>query len=345
VTGGVLGVDLDVYVAAHRAEWQRLELLVIRAGRPRNMAPGELDELVDLYQRAATHLSVIRTRSPDPVLVDSLSSLVTRARAATTGAGRLNAAGVRRFLTVDFASALYVRRWWILAVAAGCLLISLGIGVWIANDPKVAQALVPANRVRMLCDSEFANYYRSHPAGSFAAQVWTNNALVAAAAISFGAIFGIPTAYVLVANAVNVGVDGGYLATCGKTGQFWTLILPHGMLELTAVFIAGATGLRMGWKIIDPGPRRRTEALAQEGRAAAAIAVGLVLVLAVSGIIEAFVTPSGLPPWARLTIGALAEIGMLTVIVRLGRRGRDLGATGDLSGLDEVDLAPVSAPT
>jgi uncharacterized membrane protein SpoIIM required for sporulation len=337
-------LDLDVYVAAHRAEWQRLEMLVIRAGRPRNMAPRELDELVDLYQRAATHLSVVRTRSPDPVLVDSLSSLVTRARAATTGAGRLNAAGARRFLTVDFASALYVRRWWIAGVAAGCILISLGIGVWIAHDPKVAQSLVPASRVRMLCDSEFSNYYRSHPAGSFAAQVWTNNALVAAAAISFGAALGIPTAYVLVSNAVNVGVDGGYLATCGKSGEFWTLILPHGMLELTAVFIAGATGLRMGWKIIDPGPRRRSEALAQEGRAAAAIAVGLVLVLAVSGIIEAFVTPSGLPPWARLTIGALAEIGMLTVIVRLGRRGRDFGATGDLSGLDEVDLAPVSSP-
>ncbi len=175
--------------------------------------------------------------------------------------------------------------------------------------------------------------------------MWTNNALVAAAAISFGAVFGIPTAYVLVSNAANVGVDGGYLATCGKTGEFFTLILPHGMLELTAVFIAGATGLRMGWKIIDPGPRRRAEALAQEGRAAAAIAVGLVLVLAVSGVIEAFVTPSGLPPWARLTIGALAEIGMLTVIVRLGRRARDLGATGDLAGLDEVDLAPVSAPS
>jgi uncharacterized membrane protein SpoIIM required for sporulation len=338
-------VDLDVYVGTHRAEWQRLEVLVRRAGRPRVMAPGELDELVDLYQRAATHLSVVRTRSPDPVLVDSLSGLVTRARAATTGSGRISAASVRRFLLVDFAAALYARRWWVAGVTVGCLLISLGIGVWIANDPKVAEALVPASRVRMLCDSEFANYYRSHPAGSFAAQVWTNNALVAAAAISFGGLLGIPTAYVLVSNAVNVGVDGGYLATCGKTGEFFTLILPHGMLELTAVFIAGATGLRMGWRVIDPGSRRRSEALAEEGRAAAAIAIGLVLVLAVSGLIEAFVTPSALPPWARLTIGAVAELGMLAVIVILGRRGRDLGATGDLAGLDEVDLAPVSAPT
>src|ERR1700712_2999673 len=169
-------MDLDVYVAAHRPEWQRLELLVRQASRPRSMAPGELDELVDLYQRAATQLSVIRTRSPDPVLVDALSGLVTRARAATTGTGRLSAAGAARFLRVDFAAALYERRWWIAGVTIGCLLLALGIGVWIANDPGVAHALVPASRVRMLCDSEFSDYYRSHPAGSFAAQVWTNNA-------------------------------------------------------------------------------------------------------------------------------------------------------------------------
>ena len=342
--GGARGVDLDVYVATHRPEWQRLELLLRRAGRPRSMAPAELDELVDLYQRAATHLSVIRTRSPDPVLVDSLSSLVTRARSATTGTGRLSGASVARFLTVDFAAALYARRWWIAGVTVGCLLISLGIGVWIANDPKVAHALVPAGDVRMLCDSQFANYYHSNPAGSFAAQVWTNNALISAAAITFGSLLGLPTAYVLVSNAVNVGVDGGYLATCGKSGEFWTLILPHGMLELTAVFIAGATGLRMGWRVIDPGARRRSEALAQEGRAAAAIVVGLVLVLAVSGLIEAFVTPSGLPSWARIVIGVLAETVMLSVIVWLGRRARDRGYTGDLAGFDEVDLAPVSAP-
>ncbi len=338
-------MDLDVYVAAHRPEWQRLEVLVRRASRPRAMAPAELDEMVDLYQRTATHLSVVRTRFPDPVLIDSLSSLVTRARAATTGSARITAAGVRRFLTVDFAAALYVRRWWILGVAAGFVLISFAVGAWIANDPSVAHTLVPAERVRRLCDSEFAQYYRSNPAGSFAAEVWTNNALVAAMAIAFGGLLGIPTLYVLISNAVNVGVSGGYLATCGKTDQFFTLILPHGMLELTAVFVAGAAGLRMGWRVIDPGPRKRVDALAQEGRGAGALAVGLVLVLAVSGLIEAFVTPSALPPWARLTIGAVAEVLMIAVVVVVGGRARRAGATGDLSGLDEVDLAPVAAPT
>ena len=338
-------MDLDVYVATHRAEWQRLELLVGQAAHPSTMAPGELDELVDLYQRTATHLSVIRTRSPDPVLVDSLSALVTRARSATTGSGRLSWAGIARFLTVDFTAALYERRWWILGVAVGFIAIAAGMAFWIANDAKVAHSLAPASTVRALCDTEFSNYYRDHPASAFAAQVWTNNALVAAMAIAFGGLLGIPTLLLLISNAVNVGVDGGYLASCGRTSEFFTLILPHGMLELTAVFVAGAAGLRLGWRVIDPGPRRRVEALAQEGRSAGALVIGLVVVLAVSGLLEAFVTPSGLPPWARLSIGAAAEVTMITAIVLVGRRARRTGATGDLAGLDEVDLAPVSSPT
>ena len=79
-------MDLDAYVAAHAGDWARLEALLGRASRPRRLSGAEVDELVDLYQRTATHLSLVRTRSPDPALVGRLSSLVARARSAVTGA-------------------------------------------------------------------------------------------------------------------------------------------------------------------------------------------------------------------------------------------------------------------
>src|SRR5436305_12652192 len=65
-------VDLDAYVAEHAAQWRRLEQLA----RRRRLRPAEADELIGLYQRAATHLSVIRSRSPDPALVARLSRIV-----------------------------------------------------------------------------------------------------------------------------------------------------------------------------------------------------------------------------------------------------------------------------
>ena len=84
-----------------------------------------------------------------------------------------------------------------------------------------------------------------------------------------------------------------------RTSLFFGLILPHGLLELTAVFVAAAVGLRLFWSWVEPGPRTRLQAFAAEGRTAVAIAIGLVVVLLVSGVIEGFVTPSGLP-----TVGA-----------------------------------------
>jgi uncharacterized membrane protein SpoIIM required for sporulation len=332
-----------VYVARHRAEWQRLEVLVRQAHRPRRLTGAECDELVDLYQRTATHLSVIRTRSPDPGLVDALSGLVTRARSAVAGAHHSSWRSVARYFRVTFPAAVYDRRWWVLGTALGFFVIAVALGAWIVADPSVSGALLPPESVRSLCERDFADYYSSHPAGSFAAQVWTNNVWVSATAICFGALLGIPTLLAIADNAVNVGVNGGYMTSCGQAHQFYTLILPHGMLELTAVFIAGAAGLRMGWRVLAPGPRRRVEALAEEGRAAVGIAVGLILVLGVSGMLEAFITPSGLPPAARLAIGATVEALFLAWMWIWGRAAAQRGETGDLMAGDTSALAPIAA--
>jgi hypothetical protein len=92
--------------------------------------------------------------------------------------------------------------------------------------------------------------------------------------------------------------------------------------------------------VIDPGPRTRAAAVAAEGRAAAGVALGLVVVLLVSGVIEAFVTPSGLPTWARIAIGVLAEACFLAYVIVLGARAVGAGQTGDLPDEDLADVLP-----
>ena len=114
-----------------------------------------------------------------------------------------------------------------------------------------------------------------------------------------------------------------------RTSLFFGLILPHGLLELTAVFVAAAVGLRLFWSWVEPGPRTRLQAFAAEGRTAVAIALGLVAVLLVSGTIAGFVTPSGLPTWARIGIGVAAEAGFLLYVFVTGRRAYRAGHTGD----------------
>jgi uncharacterized membrane protein SpoIIM required for sporulation len=335
-------MDLDAFVQTHRAEWARLEQLIRASRRPRRLSGADVDELVRLYQRAATQLSIVQSRSPDPVLVGRLSRLVADARSAVTGTHAATWREVTRFATVTFPVAVYrCRRWWV-PTALVSLAVAFALGWWVDTHPLVQRSLLPPAQVRALVNTQFADYYRAHPARDFAGQVWTNNVWVTAETLVGGILFGIPTIYALFSNMLNVGVIGGYLAAAGKTGLFFGLLAPHGILELTAVFVASGAGLRLGWTVVDPGPRRRADALATEGRSTITIALGLIGVLAVSGMIEAFVTPSGLPTWARIGIGVVAEAAFLGYVWTFGRRAAQAGETGDLSREERGDLAEVA---
>jgi uncharacterized membrane protein SpoIIM required for sporulation len=334
-------MDLDVFVSAHRAEWDRLDTLLHR----RRLTGAEADELIALYQRTATHLSLIQSSAPDPQLTGRLSQLVARARSTVTGTRRASWRDVARFLTHGFPAAVYrTRRWWIPTALLSTAIAAL-FGWWIGTHPEVQSAIAAPTELRQLTrpGGEYETYYSSHPAAAFAAQVWTNNARAAAMCLVLGVFLGLPVLWILFQNVLNLGIGLGLMSAAGRLDTFLGLVLPHGLLELTAVFVAAGTGLRLGWTLIDPGPRPRRTALAEEGRAAVAMAIGLALVLLVSGAIEGFVTPSGLPTWARIGIGVLAELAFLAYVYVLGGRAARAGDTGDVDEAERSATVPTAA--
>ena len=161
---------------------------------------------------------------------------------------------------------------------------------------------------------------------------------MAAQCIAFSVVLGLPIPPVLFENAANLGVIAGLMFHAGKGGILLGLLAPHGLLELTAVFLAAATGMRLGWSVISPGDRPRGQVLAEQGRSVVSVAVGLVGVLLVSGLIEALVTPSPLPTFVRVAIGILAEVAFLSYIAYFGRRAVKAGETGDID--DAPDVVP-----
>ncbi|MGP4054599.1 stage II sporulation protein M [Mycobacterium sp. 4D054] len=330
-------MDVDAFVLANRPTWERLEHLVKKR---RTLTGAEVDELVDLYQRVSTHLSIVRSASSDAVLIGKLSGLVARARAVVTGAHAPLWREFVRFWTVSFPVVVYRSwRWW---VASGVVFYAVAavIAVWVAHSPEVQASIGTPGEIEQLVNHEFANYYSEHPAGSFALQVWVNNAWVTAQCIGMSVLLGIPIPYILFQNSANLGVNAGLMFQAGKGDVFLGLITPHGLIELTAVFVAAGVGMRLGWSVISPGDRPRGQVLAEQGRAVVAVAIGLAVVLMLAGAIEGFVTPSSLPTFERVAIGVAAVVGFFGYVFHFGRKAALAGETGDIE--DVPDVVPTS---
>jgi uncharacterized membrane protein SpoIIM required for sporulation len=328
-------VDVDAFVLTHRGTWDRLDQLIKKR---RSLTGAEVDELVELYQRVSTHLSILRSASSDSLMIGRLSSLIARARSAVTGAHAPLSSAFTRFWTVSFPVVAYrTWRWW-LGTAVAFFAVVLVIAFWVAGNPEVQSAVGTPTDIDELVNHDVASYYSEHPAAAFALQIWVNNSWVSVQCIALSVVLGLPIPIVLFQNAANLGLIAGLMFQAGKGGILLGLLAPHGLLELTAVFLAGAAGMRLGWSVISPGDRPRGQVLAEQGRAVVSVAVGLAAVLLVSGLIEALVTPSPLPTFVRVGIGIIAEVAFLSYIGYFGRRGVKAGETGDID--DAPDVVP-----
>ncbi|GIJ77905.1 Uncharacterized membrane protein SpoIIM, required for sporulation [Micromonospora phaseoli] len=309
-------MDLDAYVAEHGGQWRRLDQLC----RQRRLDAAEVDELVALYQRATTQLSVLRSRSPDPALVSELSQVVLRARARLTGRSRPSWATVRRFLLVGFPGAVWRAAPWWCAVATAFTLLTFTLIAFVAENPATAAAFIGEEDAAELVESGFAGYYTEFSAPTFAFHLWTHNAWLAAKCLAAGVLI-VPVAYLLWQNVVNIGVVGGVMVSYGRADVFFGLITPHGLLELTGVFVAAGVGLRVGWAWIAPPEQlTRGQAVARAGRDGVLVALGLVMLFAVSAVIEAFVTPAPVPVPLRIAVGAAVWLAFLAYVMVLGSR-------------------------
>jgi uncharacterized membrane protein SpoIIM required for sporulation len=321
-------VDVDAFVAERAPSWRRLDELARRARRSGRMGADDVSELVSLYQRTSADLSAIRSRAPDPLVVAPLTRTLASAHLAIYGARGSAARSVVDFLRLTFPAAVWhLRR--LVAVSAVLLLVPMAaMGWWIATSDSALEASAPEEVREAVLESEFEEYYSSEPAAQFSTRVFVNNVQVAILAFASGVTLGIGTVYILVFNGLNVGLALGLFTHAGRWQQFWGLILPHGLLELSAVVVAGAAGLSLGWAVIAPGDRRRRDALAEAGRRSIGVVVGTVLAFLVAGLIEAFVTPSDLPAAARLAIGVVAWAAFVVWVVAVGRPAAAAGLTG-----------------
>lgn len=305
------------FAKAHEAEWDRLRDLTSKG----SLSGAESDEFVQLYQAAASHLATIRTHAPDPDLILTLSATVSAARSRLTQTRGSSLQGVWRALTVTMPYGFYRIRWWIHGVALAFIAIFALVVVYFAQNPDQIGLLGSPYSLEQYANEAFAAYYREYSGFDFGGMVWTNNAWIALQMIG-GGVTGIFPAWVLLTNAVAIGQAGAIMNDHDMLDIFFQLILPHGLMELTAIFVAGAAGLRLFWVLLMPGDLPRTTALAKEGKHTMSVAFGLVGVLFVSALVEGYVTPSYLAWGLKIAIGAGVLLAFWLWVYVFGRQAQ-----------------------
>ncbi len=321
-------MDIDRYLVTNRPGWGRLSQLTGQVSRrPRSLSSDEVREFLALYQRASSQLSFARGHYDNAELTAELTTLVANANAALYRRTSSPTATFRRFFTIFFPAAVWHLRKVVLVAALVTFLPTIAIGTWLGNDDVSLDALAPEATQAAYVDEQFEDYYSSAPAAEFATAVLINNIRVSFLAFSVGILFGVGTLFILAYNGANLGMAWAVFIAAGQQSKFFGLIIPHGLLELSAIVLAGAAGMSIGFALLAPGDRHRSAALAEESRRAIVVILGLILVFTMAGFIEGFITP-GLPVVPRVLIGVAVEAVFVTYLVAFGRRAAANGFTG-----------------
>jgi uncharacterized membrane protein SpoIIM required for sporulation len=335
-------VDIDGYIARNDPAWRRLEQLTRRARRGvAKLAPTELDELLQLYQRVSAQLSYARTYYRDPALTSRLTRLVAAASGVIYGTRSRSLRTLTKFFTISFPAAVWHQRRAIVVATLLFVVPALLTAVWLLNDPIAMDASGSAGQRRHYVEEQFEQYYSEQPSAQFFTRVTTNNIRVAFLAFGMGALMCLPGALILVYNALALGQAAAWMISEGEALRFWGLILPHGALEITAIVVASGAGLSLGWAAIAPGDRTRGQALTEEGRRAVVVVLGLMATFVAAGLIEGFVTGSGLPAGVRVAVGVVAWLVFVAYVYVQGTAAAALGYTGAL-GESERPVQPVA---
>jgi len=149
-------------------------------------------------------------------------------------------------------------------------------------------------------------------------RILTNNLSVSFAAFALGITAGVGTAWLMLLNGVLMGVIGVACSRAGMSEALWSFVAPHGSLELPAIFIAGGAGLLLGRALVAPGTLPRGEALRLHGGTAVRLLLGVVPLLIVAGVVEGFVSPTGVAPSLKFLVGVSLCVLLLLYLFRAG---------------------------
>jgi len=277
---------------AHAKEWDEFEKFL---DDPKK-SPFAAEEMPPRYRRICQSLALAADRQYSPELVDRLNQLALRGHHALYRNRRRESQRVLEFLLAGFPALVRAERRLVLAASLLFFGPLLGLIAVLQAYPEFVHYL--------LAPEQIANFHQMYdPAnrrlGSreadsslmmFGFYIW-NNIRIGFQTFAGGLLAGVGSIWFLAANGVVIGAVAGYLTQVGYTQTFWSFVAGHSSLELVAIAIAGAAGLRLGMAVISPGNVSRRAALVAAARPAVRLMYGAAMMFLAAAFVEAFWSP------------------------------------------------------
>ena len=287
--------------------WERLTTLVAAAdtSRMRGLSRAELQELALLYRQVASDLSTLRQDKTSAALAGQINHLLARAHHIIYSSRKST---WRNFFVYLWEGYPRVFREQIGFVFASLVITLVGgviaAGFTLAN-PRFAEPILGPRILNSIARHEMWTHSVVSVAPQAASGIMTNNLSVSFTAFAGGLLFGAGTIYLLFVNGLMLGAVGVACQKAGMAIPLWSFVAPHGSLELPAIVIAGAAGLRLGYGMLFPGIYRWKDSVAKAGAESVQIVSGVIPMLIVAGTLEGFFSPSAAPVALKFLVGGV----------------------------------------
>jgi uncharacterized membrane protein SpoIIM required for sporulation len=310
------------WLEKRKTYWARLEQLVDRSNKGGISALDhrELQELGLLYRQTASDLATVREDVTSNQLSFYLNQLLGRAHNLIYMGHKQKISGLVRFYTETFPQVFRETFWQ--TFLAFLIFTVTGIATWAVtiHDPAFAHRMLGPQMMETIEKRQMWTQSIVTIKPLAASGIMTNNLAVCFTTFAMGITAGIGTIYMMFTNGLLIGVIGAATWQAGMALQLWSFVAAHGALELPAIFISGGAGLEIARGMLFPGLLPRRESLALAGGRAARLMIGIIPMLVVAGVIEGFVSPSGLATPLKFLLSAVLFTALTTYLALVGRR-------------------------